>query len=320
MSENEVKKNEVETRVEEQKKSIAAISGGLLAIQSGSVILFPTVFSSFAAPYIGDFALYIFWGLSALGFGFNIVAFYLSSFVKLVIPQKSAGIGLWLTLFSIVVLGVFIISNLVEDRIAPPQITAVSSNPKSVEIGNWITLNAQAKDQDNDDLSWQWEFKDQQLNNLLKAKLDRNSFSFRVPSSVKPGVYSATAAVTDSSGRKDSQSTDFSIESKNVPNNIKSSPSTQLKAYTRDRINLNLARMVREKKLSADMVDEVKKPLNEMILKNIRSVKAIEHESESINCAIDAYFDIPLNVLKQKGWRVCCSEYPSIFPFCNSSC
>lgn len=286
----------------------------LLALLTGAVVLFPTITGAFKPPYIFDWALYLFWGAATLGMVFLAIAFYLSTFVNKA-PQRSAGLGTWLTTLALFGLVVYVGANVISDRTTPPSIVSVVAEPQTAAPNQWIKLTATATDQDDDALSWTWSITPAPT---PATPLGSQRVTYwKIPANADAGDYQATIEVKDDRDRSSTGNVTITVKGSKM--STQPDPGN-LKSYITDRVKLHGARVVRADASKRGIVNSATDTLVDSAVKNLKSLDAVRDDPRSLNDALDNYFDIPEPDLKKAQFRPCCSRFPGTWPFCDPGC
>ena len=297
------------------EEKLSNLTKYLLALLTGTVVLFPAVTAAFKPPYVFDWTLYFFWVTAILGIFFLGVAFYLSTFVRKTPPQRLAGLGTWLTASALFWLVIYVAANVISDRTSAPSIVSVLAEPPTAQLNQWVKLTATAIDEDEDALRWKWSITPAQDTFSL---LDPRPVTYwKVPANAAAGEYRATVEVKDDRERTGTGNVLISI--KGPQTNTQSDPE-EFKSYIIDRIKLQCARILRTDPGKLSIVNSSTDTLVDSALRNLKSLDAVRDYPESLNDALDVYFNLPEPELQKAKYRPCCTKYPGIWPLCNGGC
>lgn len=303
--------HETQSVIKGPREKLAQLSRYMLALLTGTVILFPAISGALKSPFVWDFALVGFWVFAILGFLFLATAFYLSNYVDHKTPHISTGVGNWSALLALIFLIIYVGINLLNDRMSQPEITSVEADPIQPHAGQWVKLTAQAVDEDGDKLAWNWTVAaDSQGAPKIRIGSKRVVY-WRTPVDEVGQTYAIQVGVKDDGDVEVVDSLHLTIGRNQL---------NELEKYVRDRISLDLARLVRNDPEKAELVNEAREALLSSALANLRSLEALRRDDAGLEEALAAFFEIPASELRQRQFRPCCSEWPGIFPLCRRGC
>lgn len=299
------------------REKLAQLSRYMLALVTGTVVLFPSINDSLKPPYIWNFALYGFWVSAILAIVLLGFSYYLSNFVASKVPHRSIGLGNWAALASLVFLVLYVGGNLYSDRSAPLQVESVTVEPREARPGDWVQLSAESNIAEAEDLKWRWTVRSRPAGPEAVIGKSKTTY-WRAP--FKKGSHSIRVSVEDVRGERAQQTLEILVGDEQAMNGTSSTDDAALRTYVQDKISLALARIAREDPGKSSVLAEARGPLLELALENIGSLEAISQEPNALDEAVKAYFSIPLEKIRKARFRPCCSEYPGIWPLCNKSC
>lgn len=166
----------------------------MIALISGAVILFPTIYTALQPPFLVILLLYAFWGLGTVALCLLFFAFYVAHFVDNKIPHRSCGAGNYMAFASLGCLFVFILTNLYDDYNTGPTIVELKVEPVVVAPGSAVRLTSVAEGKRANIIEWKWSINSHDhgvgYNKTLSSSI--RSAYWTVPSDLPLGRYYVT--------------------------------------------------------------------------------------------------------------------------------
>jgi hypothetical protein len=289
------------------------ISLKMIALLTGVILFFPSVFGFVQPPYKWDFLLFLFWTFSFLSIASHVLSFYFSQYAKQV-PERSAGVGNISAVLAIFSFSLFLFINVIEDKKSKPTIISIESSSYSPSMGDVIDLSAEVIDQDNDKLTWGWEAEWIDAKNSQKKEVlgSRKNASWKVPTDISGDRLYIILKVKDDNKHHVTDTLKIYL---------KKSSMSEVSNFINSKIQEKIIYLQNQGKSSeATSLYELKGVLLEMATDNIKTIdEAIQNEKVIVG-AIDLYVRDFLLLKKIKDPRPCCSKYPAIWPLCKRSC
>jgi hypothetical protein len=126
------------------------------AVVASVFVLSPGILGLIRPPYVIQWVLFAAWVMLITALGFLGFAWIRTMMHCLRPPIRTLGLGNCLAFAALLLLAIYTQTNLAEDLLAAPRITAVHVNPLVVEPGGNVELSVEVEDQDGDALDYQW--------------------------------------------------------------------------------------------------------------------------------------------------------------------
>jgi hypothetical protein len=188
--------NSVPERLKRYKGALTTV----LSLIAASILLFPNAIQAIREPVYFNVWFYAYVIFSCLAFVLLATAFYTAAVSTSGVPIRRTGIGNLCALAALLSFAIFIFANMVDDRRSRPRIVSLTASNYSIEPGAAVGLTGEAKDDDGDDLAWEWRVQwTDARSSVHEGRLpsDIKNASLTVPLNAREGALRVTARVRD---------------------------------------------------------------------------------------------------------------------------
>lgn len=188
--------NPVSERLTRYKGALTTV----LSLIAASILLFPNAIQAIKEPIYFNIWFYGYIIFSCLAFVLLATAFYTAAVSASGVPIRRTGIGNLCALAALLSFAIFIFANMVDDRRSRPRIVSLTASEYSIEPGAAVGLIGEAKDDDGDDLTWEWSAQwadDRSSGHEGRLPSTIKNASLTVPLNAREGVLRVTARVRD---------------------------------------------------------------------------------------------------------------------------